>query len=124
MKIEIPRDAVAIAIDYKGDAKHITAVRYIPEDNTVIPQFQLNANPKSKDFGQWRQLGLFRTESNAQMFIADKTRTAARLWVVTADRRFVDIWDRTQGQVKAADIQLAAVVEAPVEPTKDEHQVG
>lgn len=112
MNITIPRDAVAIAIDYKGDAKHITAVRLIPEDNCVIPQFQLNANPSSKDFGRWQQVGLARSKTNAQKFIADKTRTAARLWFVTADKRFVDMWERPMGVVKAEDIQLALVEEA------------
>ena len=119
MNITIPRDAVAIAIDYKGDAKHITAVRLIPEDNCVIPQFQLNANPSSKDFGRWQQVGLARSQTNAQKFIADKTRTAARLWFVTADKRFVDMWERPMGVVKAEDIQLA-----PVEEAKDENQTA
>ncbi|ECB2088215.1 hypothetical protein EVH07_11940 [Salmonella enterica subsp. enterica serovar Newport] len=126
MKIQIPRDAVAVAIDYTGNAKHITAVRLIPEKNCVIPQFQLNANPSSKDFGQWLQAAPFRTQTNAQMFISGKTHTAARLWFVTADRRFVDMWERPMGFVKAEDIQLAPEPEvvAPAEEAKDEDQVG
>lgn len=118
MKITIPRNAVAVAIDYNGNAKQITAVRLIPEKNCVIPQYQLNANPSSKDFGKWRQVAPFRNETNAQRFIEAKTRTAARLWFVTADRRFIDMWERPMGAVKAEDIQLAAVEEA-----KDENQV-
>lgn len=123
MKIQIPRDAVAVAIDYNGNAKHITAVRIIPEKNCVIPQFQLNANPTSKYFGQWKQVASFRTQANAQRFISDKTKTAARLWFVTADRRFVDMWERPDGFVKAGDIQLAAEI-VLAEETKDEDQVG
>lgn len=119
MKIVMPREAVGLAVDYKGDAKSITVVRLIPEENAIVPQFQLNANPSSKDFGRWQQVGLVRSKTNAQKFIADKTRTAARLWFVTADRRFVDIWERGQGLLEAGDIQLA-----PVEEAKDEHQVG
>lgn len=124
MKIEIPRDAVAVAIDYNGNAQHITAVRLIPERNSIIPQFQLNANPVSKDFGQWKQAAPFRSETNAQRFISDKTRTAARLWFVTADRRFVDMWERPMGFVKAEDIQLAPEAAVPEEEAKDENQVG
>lgn len=117
MKIIIPRNAVALAIDYKGDAQHITAVRLYPEEHRIIPQFQLNANPVSKDFGCWRQIGLYRNSVNAETFIAKKTRTAARLWVITPDKRFVDIWERGQGAVDAADVQLAPVKEAKDDKT-------
>lgn len=113
MKILIPRDAVAIAIDYKGDAKMINAVRYYPEDNRVIPQFQLNTNPASKDFGQWRQVGLVRTNANAQAFIADRSNKAKRMWVVTSDKRFVDIWNSAFGPVTADQVQLEPVQPHP-----------
>lgn len=119
MKILIPRDAVAIAIDYKGDAKVINAVRYYPEDNRVIPQFQLNTNPASKDFGQWRQVGLVRTNANAQAFIADRSNKAKRMWVVTSDKRFVDIWNSEFGPITAEQVQLV-----PAEEAKNEDQIG
>lgn len=113
-RIELPSNAIAIAIDYKGDGKSITAVRYIPEDNKVIPQFQLNANPASKDYSQWRQIGLVRTQQNAQVFIAAKTKKAKRLWVITKDLRFVDIWEKSQGVIAPENIQLGSpVVDQP-----------
>lgn len=120
MKVEVPSDIVAVAIDYKGDARNITAVRYIPSENRIIPQFQLNANPSSKDFGRWAQVGMFRTDVNAQHFIASKTKTAARIWFVTNTKRFIEIWDRNMGvRLNPEDIQLARVEEA-----KDEDQAG
>lgn len=109
MKIIIPKDTVALAIDYVGDAQQITAVRYQPEQNKIVPQFQLNTNQRSKDFGQWRQVGLFQMATNAQVFIAAKTKKAKRLWAVTSDRRFVDLWDKSHGVVQAADVVLEEV---------------
>lgn len=116
--ITIPRDTVAIAIDYKGNSKHFTAVRCMPEENKIVPQFQLNCNELSKDFGQWRQIGLFTMATNAQIFIASKTKTAKGLWAVTKDRRFVLLWDASQGVVEAQDVVLEPTV---VEVKADEN---
>ncbi|YP_009966793.1 hypothetical protein HYQ27_gp071 [Salmonella phage Se-J] len=128
MKILIPRNAVAIAVDYRGDANMINAVRYYPEQNKIIPQFQLNTNPSSKDFGAWRQIGLARTQVNAQHFISEKTKTAKQIWLVTNDRRFLPIWSLGQPVVSPEEIQLAPEAEpevvSPVEEAKDENQAG
>ncbi|QFR58438.1 hypothetical protein [Salmonella phage FrontPhageNews] len=110
MKILIPRNVVAVAIDYRGDAKMINAVRYYPEQNKIVPQFQLNTNPSSKDFGAWRQIGLARTQVNAQHYISEKTKTAKQIWVVSNDRRFLPIWSLGQPVLNPEDIQLEAEV--------------
>lgn len=114
--IEIPRDTMALAIDYKGNGQNITAVRYMPEANKIIPQFQLNANPASKDFGHWCQLGLFQMATNAQIFIAAKTKKAKRLWAITKDHKFVEVWVKDDGEVKPEQVVLAPV---EVKETKD-----
>lgn len=99
MKIVIPKDAVGIAVDYNGDSNHLTVVRFLPEENKVIPQFQLNANPVSNQFGEWCQVGLVRSSTNAQHFISLKSRKAKRMWFVNTNRQFVDIWNKDQGFV-------------------------
>lgn len=109
MKIEIPRNAVAVAMDYTGCGQLISAVRFFPEKNIVQPQLQLVTNPTSKKFGQWRQMGVIRTQANAQEFISRKTGQAKRIFIVTPDHRFIQIWDKEDGTVKPEDVQLEEV---------------
>lgn len=124
MKIVLPVDAIAIGIQYKGtDA--ITVVRYYPEQNLIVPQMQLNANPSSKDYSTWQRVGPVLSQRNAQQFIADKSRTAARMWYLKKELRFMDIWSADDGLLQPGDIQLDSPVDAamsPAEESADENQ--
>lgn len=110
MKIEIPIDAVAIAVDYKGDANHITAVYLNPESDIIIPTMQMNANPVSAQFGKWQNNSLLRVTRNARNFISDKTRTAVRMWYISKNLRFIDIWQKGDGVVEPLEISYVEEV--------------
>lgn len=124
MNIVIPRDAIAIGIQYKGSPHTFVVVRYYPEQNLIVPQLQLNANPSSKDYGTWQRVGPVLSQRNAQQFIADKSRTAARMWYLKKELRFIDIWSAEDGLLSPGDIQLDAPVDAAMEPKEatDENQ--
>ncbi|WPJ72087.1 hypothetical protein DEEACLCL_00070 [Salmonella phage CRW-SP2] len=110
MKIEIPLNAIAIAVDYKGDAQHITAVCLNAQNDIVIPTMQMNANPVSTRFGRWQNNSLLMVKRNARNFISDKTRTAARIWYISKDLRFIDIWQKGDGVVEPLEIDYVEEV--------------
>lgn len=128
MKIEIPRNTIALAIDVEGTGNPDVAYRYNPFENKVIPVRQLVVNPVSAAFGRWRQTAFFTIAKNAQVMISEKSKTnTKRMWVVLDNMTFKEIWRSEMGPIEPGQIQVEPKPEVKlteVEEVADENQVG